>query len=98
MMDWRRRALPIAVHPQHDFAAEGFRSVRSNRVRQWELRADDRADLAGVDQSGDLLQFGTPRLNDEERFAGAWVVRTLLRRGDRNEPAAGLQHAPRPPQ
>ena len=38
-MDWRRRVLPIAIHPQHDFAAEGFRLVRSNRVCQWGLRA-----------------------------------------------------------
>src|SRR5262245_13833342 len=97
-MDWRRRVVPIAIHPQHDFAAEGVRLVRSNRVRQWELRADNRANLTGVNSSSDFLQLGSPRLDDEERFAGALVLRILLGRGDRHEPAARLQHAPRPPQ
>jgi hypothetical protein len=46
-MDCRRRVLLIAIHPQHDFAAEGFRLVRSNRVRQWALRAGNRANLTG---------------------------------------------------
>ena len=73
-MDWRRRVLPIAIHPQHDFAAEGFRLVRSNRVRQWEPRADNRANLTGVNSSSDFLQLCSPRLDDEERFAGACVL------------------------
>jgi hypothetical protein len=68
-MDWRRRVLPIAIHPQHDFAAEGFRLVRSNRVRQWGLRADNRANLTGVNSSSDFLQRCSPRLDDEECFA-----------------------------
>jgi hypothetical protein len=73
-MDWRRRVLPIAIHPQHDFAAAVFRLVRSNRVRQWELRADNRANLTGVNSSSDFLQLCSPRLDDEERFAGACVL------------------------
>src|SRR5262249_44361594 len=91
-------SLPGAIHPQHDFAADGFRLVRANRVGKWELGADNGANIAGVDQSSDLLQICSPRLNDEERFAGEFVLRILLGRGDRNEPAARLQHAPRPPQ
>src|SRR5262249_3788332 len=54
-MDWRRRVLPIAIHPQHDFAAEGFRLVRSKRVRQWELRAVNRANLTGGRRGGDQV-------------------------------------------
>ena len=73
-MDWRRRVLPIAIHPQRDFAAEGFRVVRSNRVRQWELRADNRANLTGVNSSSDFLQVCSLRLNVEERLAGACAL------------------------
>ena len=82
-MDWRRRVLPIAIHPQHDFAADGFRLVGQDRVSLWELRAYNRANFAGVDQLSDLFQFFPPRLDDEERFSGAFVLRILLGRGDR---------------
>jgi hypothetical protein len=44
------------------------------------LRADNRANLTGVNSSGDFLQLCSPRLDDEERFAGAFVLR-LLERG-----------------
>ncbi len=62
------------------------------------VRADNRANLTGVNSSSGFLQLCSPRLDDEKRFAGAFVLRILLGRGDRHEPAARLQHAPRPPQ
>src|SRR5262249_48872879 len=39
-----------------------------------------RANLTGVNSSSDFLQLCSPRLDDEERFVGGFVLRILLGR------------------